>query len=61
MNHDLTKTQQQIVSLLIAGYTKAKIRAELTCTSKSLDNLLRQIKHKHGFTTIREIVNFYRI
>jgi DNA-binding CsgD family transcriptional regulator len=61
MNHDLTKTQQEIVSLLVAGYTKPEILAELTCTSKSLDNWLRQIKQKHGFTTLRQIVNFYKV
>jgi DNA-binding CsgD family transcriptional regulator len=61
MNHDLTKTQFTVVSLLVAGYTKSEIIAELTCSSKSLDNWLRQIKQKHGFTTLRQIVNFYRI
>ena len=61
MNGDLTKTEHEIVSLLVAGYNKSEIIEELTCTSKSLDNWLRKIKQIHGFSTIREIINFYRI
>ena len=61
MNHDLTQTQFAVVSLLVAGYNKSEIMDELTCTSKSLDNWLRQIKQKHGFKTLRQITDFYRV